>query len=784
MDNEGRALHRQHPYALPAWFVAENVKTKSEHRTGIRLLRNSNLSAQGDEEASPCTDTDGVGRSKNEDNKDQMKTVDEYMFQEKRYAELYDLATAALLSKTSFPKLKRCGIWPCMAVEVGSSACATAIIDHLAGDMGASCISAGPEDLYKLAREFHQQDQSAQHRDDRSICADSICRDENKQSIFPDEMVEHAGSDIGLSDDNNDTDYAIMDDRDRMIKYQFGDRQSLRSQCSLKSMLNAPLAKIEQKPSPSDSHSMAPKQSAPVILHIRNSYEIDCISYAILGNFLNAVMERWRNNELVLLIVSDMNHDSRRQLNIVPSFIVWFDNPKSPNHRIASETEKKQREIASRFRKLKGSIRERLPKGFGSELLSDAVHLDIPDTLLINFHDDMDYTLIACQILGRVCIKGALELSDILEVLRRLNSEEPPPPGPPKNGLMEVEEPSFTGKVDAMRKNCNKFELGLLKCIADSETQKVTYDDIILEQNVKDHLRHLVRLLRTQIDGFSKTLLEEPRATGVLLHGPPGTGKTHLARAIANEFKATMLWVKPADIVSDIAGDAEKAIHAAFTLAKKLSPCILFIDEVDALFHRRSADDQSWRRTALAQFLQEVDALSRSQDTTFILCATSRLTDLDEAFLQRFPYKVMTKLPGEKERLTILQTFLKRPDTDPEVSLKALARQTAGLSGSDLRSLCRQAALHFAMDEASSHSPGSAIKTPTKLHLKAQHFIEALRNIKPSVSRGSQTDIEAPSRLGTRGSIKAGQNGGSAGKATTEPSIPESPVSDNETAFL
>ncbi|GKZ16906.1 hypothetical protein AbraIFM66951_006403 [Aspergillus brasiliensis] len=731
-------------------------------------------------------DDEDRGRSKNGIGEGQSEALDAYAFQEKRYAELYDLAAAALLSKSSFPKVKRCGIWPCMAVEVGSSACATAIIEHLARDMNASCISAGPEDLYKLARDFHQQDQSTQHCEDRSVCAESVCQHETHQPIVPNNMVESAESEVDFRDDPNDTDYAIVEDRDHMIKYQFGDGQNPRSQCSIKSILNAHLAKVEQKPLPSDFQSMALKQSAPVILHLRNSYEIDCISYGVIENFKNAVMERWKKNELVLLVISDMNHDSRGQLNIVPSFVVWLDDPMSPKHRMASETEKEQLGIARRVRGLRRSIRQRLPIGYCSELLSDAVPLDIPDTLLANLPDDMNYTLIACQVLGRICIKGTLKLSDIHEVLQRLSCEEPQPSEPSRKELMEVKEPDLPSEVDAIRDNCNKSEMGLLECIADpEESQKVSCDDVILEQSVKNHIDQLVHSLRAQFEGSSKTLLGKPRTTGALLHGPPGTGKTYIARAIANESKSTMLCIKPADIVSDVEGGAEKAIHAAFTLAKKLSPCVLFIDEVDALFHRRTADDQSWRRRALAQFLQEMDILSRNKDTPFVLCATNRPTDLDEAFLQRFPTKVMTKPPGEEERHKILQTFLEEADIDPELSLKALARQTAGLSGSDLRSLCEQAALHFAMDETSSQPSSSALKTPIKLHLKAKHFVYALRDIKPSVSRGSQTDsIEAPSRLFKRGSIKAGQKGGDTAKVTIEPSIPESPVSDHETAFL
>lgn len=279
----------------------------------------------------------------------------------------------------------------------------------------------------------------------------------------------------------------------------------------------------------------------------------------------------------------------------------------------------------------------------------------------------------------------------------------------------------------------------------------MTYDDVVVEDSVKDTMKYLVGLSQVRFEGTSQALVDSVNVKGALLYGPPGTGKTQLVRAMANDSSSCMIAITASDIESKWVGQTEKNISAAFSLARKLSPCILFIDEVDALLYRRSSCDQSWRRESLTQFLQEMDGLSNNRDAPFVIGATNHPMDLDEAFLWRLPYKVMLGMPGLEEREKILNIFLKVDDLDPLVSIKALAHQTGGYTGSDLRSLCGQAALDFAIEQAKSRSGnGDGTEASVKLRLGVKHFVGALRKVQPSVSARSVREIEKFSSLSDR----------------------------------
>ncbi|RAL05449.1 ATP-binding protein [Aspergillus ibericus CBS 121593] len=783
MHDESKALHCKHEYHLPDWFVAGNVKVKTDDRTGIRLLRNSSPLRRKDR----CSKhVDNGGRICEAKDK-QSEVVDQFEFQEDQYAELHDLAAAALFSKALLPGKKECDVGPFVAVEAGNFTYTDAIIAHLARDIGASYISVGAEELYNLARDFHQQDHPAQRFEGCSIKVAPVCKDATKQPISLVEILredEPDGSnkpcDSDDSDDsdknfdepgdhNSDTAYAILEDRDCMIRYQFAASQCSRTQCSIKAIIDAHRAKaVQQPPSPHNPHKVISTQVSPVILHLREPGEISDISKEVIKNFKNAVLDRWNKNEHVLLVASENHYAIESGLDIDSSLKVRFKM--SPEQKVACRTERAHLQASRRIRKLKKATRHRLPRGFASELLSDATLMDIPDHLVTTALEPYgNYDRIANQILGRACMKGTLEPSDMHEILMRANDKKRKAEEPPKDELLEANELSVSEKLARIRDKCTEYELGLCEFVVDSEAQNVTYDDVILAQSVKDHMRHLVHMSKIRFEGSSTILLENTRVTGALLYGPPGTGKTHLARAVANDSKATMLSISPAGIMSKWVGETEKAIHAAFTLAEKLAPCILFIDEVDSMFYRRSSDDRQWERKALNQFLQEMDGLSTGKDTPFVLCATNRPIDLDEAFLRRLPKHVVFGLPGEEERLKILQIFLKEPDLDPQVSLRDLARKTEGLSGSDLRALCAEAALHFAVDEGLSRT-NDETGTPVKLQLKPRHFTEALRNIHPSVSNRSQEDTKAFNTLFNRDTTKNPRN--------------DEDGSDLETAFL
>ncbi|EUC55976.1 AAA family ATPase [Rhizoctonia solani AG-3 Rhs1AP] len=194
-------------------------------------------------------------------------------------------------------------------------------------------------------------------------------------------------------------------------------------------------------------------------------------------------------------------------------------------------------------------------------------------------------------------------------------------------------------------------------------------------------------------------LLKEHNMTGALFFGPPGTGKTNLVRAIAKESGSRMISVKPSDILNKWVGESEKIVDGLFSLARRLKPCIIFIDEIDSLFGTRSSNDHSpWRNDLLTQFAQEMDGMYSSD--VVVIGTTNRPFGLDDAMLRRLPCRILIDLPDEAAREAILKILLKNEQLESNVDLKDLARQTARYSGSDLKNVCVMAAYESAKELA------------------------------------------------------------------------------------
>lgn len=211
-----------------------------------------------------------------------------------------------------------------------------------------------------------------------------------------------------------------------------------------------------------------------------------------------------------------------------------------------------------------------------------------------------------------------------------------------------------------------------------------------------------------------------------------------------------MLSVDYASIQGGIVGEAEKMIRAAFSLAAKLSPCVLFIDEVDSLFYRRSSGDKSWERSAITQFLVEMEGLSQNAEAPLVVVATNRPWDLDEAFLRRLPQKFHIQLPDQDSRAAILRLFLKRDDLDPAVDIDGIASVTKGFSGSDLKNLCAEAALVWKIEQVKldslygTMSPtfSTARKAPKRLRLEVDHFTAAFERMQPNKTEELSEQLE------------------------------------------
>ncbi|CAE6437419.1 hypothetical protein ACGC1H_004419 [Rhizoctonia solani] len=246
----------------------------------------------------------------------------------------------------------------------------------------------------------------------------------------------------------------------------------------------------------------------------------------------------------------------------------------------------------------------------------------------------------------------------------------------------------------------------LLGCIVNPAELQTTFAQVHLPDATIDSVRTLVSLPLLYPAAFRSGILAQHAMTGALLFGPPGTGKTLLAKALAKESGARMMVVKPSDVMDMYVGEGEKLVRSVFSLARRLSPCIVFLDEIDALLGARSSRDTggaaSAHRGLVTEFMQEMDGLrSSASSNVVVIGATNRPFDLDDAVLRRLPRRLLIDLPGLEEREAILRIMLKEEDLAADVDVPALANRTEGFSGSDLKNLVVAAALDAVKEKVS-----------------------------------------------------------------------------------
>lgn len=232
------------------------------------------------------------------------------------------------------------------------------------------------------------------------------------------------------------------------------------------------------------------------------------------------------------------------------------------------------------------------------------------------------------------------------------------------------------------------------KSLAEDEKRKTTFEDVAGCDEEKEELQELVEFLKDP-DQFTALGARIPK--GVLLVGPPGTGKTLLARAVAGEAGAPFLSISGSDFVEMYVGVGASRVRDLFDQAKKKSPCIIFIDEIDAVGRQRGAGmggGNDEREQTLNQLLVEMDGFGVNEGV-IIIAATNRPDVLDPALLRpgRFDRQVTVGRPDTKGREEILKVHSKNKPLAPDVDLKDVAKGTIGFVGADLENLMNEAAL-------------------------------------------------------------------------------------------
>lgn len=261
---------------------------------------------------------------------------------------------------------------------------------------------------------------------------------------------------------------------------------------------------------------------------------------------------------------------------------------------------------------------------------------------------------------------------------------------------------------------------------------KVSYEDIGgLSEEIKK-IREMVELPLRFPEIFQRLGIEPPK--GVLLYGPPGTGKTLLAKAVASQSQANFIHVKGPEFLSKWVGESEKAVRETFRRARQAAPCIVFMDEVDAIAPTRGSGvgDSHVTERVISQLLTELDGLEELRGVV-VIAATNRPDIIDPALLRpgRFDRLIYIPPPDLKARKQIFEIHTRGKPLDSDVNLDELAALTEGYTGADIAAVCNEAVMLAIREYINSGKVDEKTEDFSKCKIRKAHFEKVLEKVRP-----------------------------------------------------
>jgi len=311
--------------------------------------------------------------------------------------------------------------------------------------------------------------------------------------------------------------------------------------------------------------------------------------------------------------------------------------------------------------------------------------------------------------------------------------------GAPSFGLGEIKLHVVTTTPSGIVKITDVTEAELLPEALElpQELPEVMYEDLGGIKPALIKIREIIELPLKHPELFNRLGIDAPK--GVLLHGPPGTGKTMLAKAVANESDAYFITINGPEIMSKYYGESEHKLRETFDVAEKNAPAIIFIDEIDSIAPKRAEVTGEVERRVVAQLLSLMDGL-KSRKNVIVIGATNRPEALDMALRRpgRFDREIELRAPDREGRREIFQIHTRGMPFEEGVSLDALADRTYGFVGADIAALCREAAmtaLQRVLPEIDLELKEIPKETLDKLIIKQSDFEQVMKEIQPSALR-------------------------------------------------